>query len=123
MIQRNLIVGVAAMLASACASEAPPTDERAGIRIAVITHGQSADPFWSVVANGVKDAAADLGVRADYQAPTRFDPVEMSQRIEAVIATKPSGLVVSIPDPSALASAIRHAVAAGIQIGRASCRE
>src|SRR5207249_3613405 len=30
-----------------------------GFRIVVVTHGQASDPFWSVVANGVKDAAAD----------------------------------------------------------------
>ena len=104
------------VLSGACAPDAPATNPRADIRIAVITHGQSADPFWSVVANGVKDAAAELGVRADYQAPTRFDPVEMSQRIEGVIASKPSGLVVSIPDPGALSAAIRRAVAAGIPV-------
>jgi simple sugar transport system substrate-binding protein len=57
-----------------------------------------------------------LGVRADYQAPTRFDPIEMSQRIEAIIASKPSGLVVSIPDPGALSAAIKRAVAAGIPV-------
>ncbi len=114
---RTVFLGAAAvLLAAACASESPHPGERAGIRIAVITHGQSADPFWSVVANGVRDAAADLGVRADYQAPTRFDPIEMSQRIEAVIASKPSGLVVSIPDAGALSAAIKRAVAAGIPV-------
>ncbi|MEX2285048.1 MAG: sugar ABC transporter substrate-binding protein [Gemmatimonadota bacterium] len=117
MNRRILMVGAAlGILASACTSEAQPTDERAGIRIAVVTHGQSADPFWSVVANGVRDAAADLGVRADYQAPTRFDPIEMSQRIEAIIAAKPSGLVVSIPDAAALSAVIKRAVAAGIPV-------
>ena len=114
MDQRGWVV-LAALL-GACAPDAPAANPRADIRIAVITHGQSADPFWSVVANGVKDAAAELGVRADYQAPTRFDPVEMSQRIEGVIASKPSGLVVSIPDPGALSAAIKRAVAAGIPV-------
>jgi len=86
------------------------------VRIAVVTHGQSADPFWSVVANGVKDAAAELGVRADYQAPTHFNMVELSQMIDAVIAARPSALVVSIPDPSALSASIKRAVAAGIPV-------
>ena len=77
------------------------------IRIVVVTHGQSSDPFWSVVANGVHDAAADLGVRVEYQAPNSFDMVEMSNLIDAAVASRPSGLVVSIPDGDALGSIIR----------------
>jgi NADH dehydrogenase FAD-containing subunit len=38
-------------------------EDRAEINIIVVTHGQASDPFWSVVANGIQDAAADLGVR------------------------------------------------------------
>jgi simple sugar transport system substrate-binding protein len=89
---------------------------RTDIRIVVVTHGQSSDPFWSVVANGVNAAARDLGVRAEYQAPLRFDMVEMSERIAAVTAARPAALVVSIPDPDALGPSIRAAVAAGIPV-------
>lgn len=85
-------------------------------RFVVVTHGQSADPFWSVVSNGVRAAAEDLGVRAEYQAPTSFDMVEMSNLIDAAVASRPAGLVVSIPDPDALAGPIRRAVDAGIPV-------
>lgn len=87
---------------------------RSQIRIAIVTHGQAADPFWSVVANGIRDAARDLGVRAEYQAPTRFDMVRMNELIEAAVASRPSALVVSVPDPAALGGAIRAAVENGI---------
>jgi simple sugar transport system substrate-binding protein len=90
--------------------------DRGAIRIVVVTHGQSSDPFWSVVANGVRDASRDLGVETDYQAPLRFDMVEMSERIAAVTAARPSGLVVSIPDPDALGPVIRAAIEAGIPV-------
>jgi simple sugar transport system substrate-binding protein len=102
----------------ACATPAPdagPVD-RAGMRIVFVTHGQSSDPFWSVVANGARAAAADLGVRVEYQAPVRFDMVEMSHLIEAATASRPAGLVVSIPDARALAGPIRAAIAAGIPV-------
>ncbi len=82
----------------------------------VVTHGQSSDPFWSVVANGIKDAGADLGVRVEYQAPTSFDMVRMSQLIDAAVASQPSALIVSIPDPTALTEALTSAVAAGIPV-------
>lgn len=88
--------------------------ERADIRIVVVTHGQSSDPFWSVVANGVDDAAKELALRVEYQAPTSFDMVRMSQLIDAAVASRPSGLIVSVPDPDALGASVRAAVAAGI---------
>jgi simple sugar transport system substrate-binding protein len=81
-----------------------------------VTHGVAADPFWSVVANGMAEAAEDLGVRVDYQAITTFDMVAMSQMIEAAAASRPDGLIVSVPDVDALGSAIRRAVAAGIPV-------
>jgi simple sugar transport system substrate-binding protein len=105
---------------TACAGESASGGGRdsAGtpLRIVVVTHGQSSDPFWSVVANGVRDAADRLGLRAEYQAPTRFDMVEMSDLIDAAAASRPDGLVVSVPDPDALAGAIRRAVDAGIPV-------
>jgi simple sugar transport system substrate-binding protein len=94
-------------------AESPSRDE---IRIVFVTHGQSSDPFWSVVANGTRDAADDMGVRVEYQAPLVFDMVEMSNLISAAVASRPSGLVVSIPDPDALGASIRAAVEAGIPV-------
>jgi simple sugar transport system substrate-binding protein len=103
-------------LAAACtAADRDATAER-DIRIVVVTHGQSSDPFWSVVANGVYDAAADLDVRVEYQAPGSFDMVEMNNLIDAAVASKPSGLVVSLPDGDALGSAVRAAVDASLPV-------
>jgi len=86
------------------------------LRIVLVTHGQSADPFWSVVVNGARDAAEDMGVTVQYQAPASFDMVEMSQLIASVAAGRPHGLVVSIPDSAALRAAISAAVTAGIPV-------
>jgi simple sugar transport system substrate-binding protein len=89
---------------------------RGDISIAVVTHGQASDPFWSVVQNGVNQAAEDMGVQVEYTAPDTFDMVEMSQLIDAAVATEPDGLVVSIPDPDALRESIQGAVDAGIPV-------
>ncbi len=86
------------------------------LRIVVVSHGQASDPFWSVAANGVSDAADDMGVTVEYQAPGTFDMVEMSQIIDAAVASQPDGLVVTIPDADALGDSIRAAVAAGIPV-------
>lgn len=102
------------LFATGCAPE--PKSAGRDLRFVVVAHGQSADPFWSVVSNGVRAAARDLGVRAEYQAPARFDMVEMSNLIEAAIASRPHGLVVSIPDGAALSGALRKAASAGIPV-------
>jgi len=95
---------------------APSNTDRSDIRIVVVSHGQASDPFWSVVKNGVDQAAKDMGVTVEYQAPQTFDMVAMSQLIDAAVASKPDGLVVSIPDPDALGDSIKAAVAAGIPV-------
>jgi simple sugar transport system substrate-binding protein len=82
----------------------------------VVSHGQASDPFWSVAANGVDAAANDMGVSVEYQAPGTFDMVEMSQIIDAAVASQPDGLVVTIPDADALGDSIRAAVDAGIPV-------
>jgi simple sugar transport system substrate-binding protein len=86
------------------------------LRFVVVTHGQSSDPFWSVVANGVQDGADDMGVQVEYQAPGTFDMVEMSNLIDAAVASNPDGLVVSIPDADALGPSIEAAAAADIPV-------
>ena len=86
------------------------------LRFVVVSHGQASDPFWSVAANGVDAAANDMGVSVEYQAPGTFDMVEMSQIIDAAVASQPDGLVVTIPDADALGDSIRAAVDAGIPV-------
>lgn len=85
-------------------------------RFVVVSHGQAADPFWSVVKNGVDAAAKDMRVTVEYQAPQTFDMVKMAQLIDAAVASEPDGLVVSIPDADALGDSIKAAVDAGIPV-------
>jgi simple sugar transport system substrate-binding protein len=107
---------VKAAVAAAAIGLAAPAIAQDGMRIVVVTHGQASDPFWSVVKNGVDQAAKDLGVTVEYRAPNTFNMVEMSQLIEAAVASQPDGLVVSIPDADALRDSIQNAVAYGIPV-------
>ncbi len=91
--------------------------KRSDIKIEVVTHGQAIDGFWGVVRNGVTAGAADMGVTVTYNAPAQeSDMPGMSSLIDAAVAKKPSGLVVSIPNPDALKPAIEKAIAAGIPV-------
>jgi simple sugar transport system substrate-binding protein len=91
--------------------------KRADIKIEVVTHGQAIDGFWGVVRNGVKAGANDMGVAVNYNAPAaESDMPAMSALIDAAVAKKPNGLVVSIPNPDALSPAIKKAIEAGIPV-------
>ncbi len=111
-----LMTGLAAAAALALSALAPAKAQQAAGRIIVVSHGQANDPFWSVVKNGVTAAGADMKVQVDYRAPETFDMVAMGQLIDAAINQRPAGLIVSIPDASALSGPVKKAVAAGIPV-------
>ena len=122
------VAAVLVLLAAACSSDGGGGQQSDGngdgggavaqrdYRFVAVTHGQASDPFWSVAANGFDDAATDMGVEVEYRAPQTFDMVEMSELIDAAVASEPDGLIVSIPDPDALNSSIESAVDAGIPV-------
>ena len=122
---RNVIaaLGVAALTLGACNATTPATSgtsgggaNRSNILIEVVTHGQASDPFWSIFKNGVDQGGKDMGVKVEYSAPDTFDMPKMAALIDAAVAKKPAGLVVSIPDATALGPSIQKAVAAGIPV-------
>ena len=104
------------ILVSCSNSEKPINKSEKKITIKMVTHGQATDPFWSVVSNGAKDAAEDLGIAFHYQSPQNFDMVTMSQMIDAVVATEPDGLILSVPDIPALRKSIVSASKKNIPI-------
>jgi len=126
MMRRRMyaVLLLAALVAAACGGDGTSNESggkgggvtQRGFRIVAVTHGQASDPFWSIVANGVKAAARDEGVTAEYRAPQTFDMVAMSQLIDAAVASKPDGLIVSIPDADALGPSIQKAISSGIPV-------
>ena len=85
-------------------------------KIILITHGQAADSFWLIVRNGAEAAAAETNSDLEYRSPEKFDLTAMAHLIDAAIASKPDGLIVSIPDPAILSQSIRAAIAAKIPV-------
>jgi simple sugar transport system substrate-binding protein len=95
---------------------AGPTDVPGGgraVRIAVVTHGQASSSFWAIVRNGVEAAGRQVDAVVSYKAPDVYSLDHMVTLIDQAVASKPDGLVVSLPEPG-LAPAIRRAVKAGI---------
>lgn len=101
--------------------EAPTTQpgpagaEDDDLRIWVVTHGQAASPFWAIVRNGVEAAAREMDVPVSYRAPDIYSLERMRRLIDAAIASRPAGLVVSLPE-RAIRSSVRKAVQEGIPV-------
>ena len=96
----------------------PAAPDRPGgdsVRIVVITHGQASSPFWAIVRNGVEAAARQMDVLVTYRAPDVYSLERMKALVDQAIATKPDGLVVSLPEPG-IGTEVRRAVKAGIPV-------
>jgi simple sugar transport system substrate-binding protein len=85
-------------------------------KIIIVTHGQAADSFWLIVRNGAEAAAEQTNSDVEYRSPEKFDLAAMSRLIDEAVASKPDGLIVSIPDAAVLSRSIRAAVAARIPV-------
>jgi len=92
----------------------PETPPASSEKFAVITHGSSGDAFWDVVKKGAEQAGEDLGVSVAYQ--SSGDAAQQADLINAAVADKVSGVVVSMANPDALAEPIKKAIAAGIPV-------
>jgi len=82
--------------------------------VAMITHGAPGDTFWDIIQKGAKAAAAKDNVDLKYSS----DPSSGNQAnlIQSAIDSKVDGIAVTLPDPPALAPAVRKAIAAGIPV-------
>ena len=94
---------------------ATPSQPGGSVRIAVVTHGQASSPFWAIVRNGVEAAARQMDVVVTYRAPDVYSLQRMKTLIDQAVASRPDGLVVSLPERG-LAPAVRRAVRAGIPV-------
>lgn len=94
----------------------PASAEDGGpVRIVVVTHGVASSPFWAIVRNGVEEAARQMDVTVTYRSPDVYSLARMQSLIEQAIATRPDGLVVSLPEDG-LAGAVRDAVRENIPV-------
>ena len=89
---------------------------RSDIRIEFAMVGIPGDPFYNVIKNGARQAERDLGVEVEYKETAQYDFQEQKRLIEAAIARKPDGLVVSNESPDVLDPVIAEAVDAGIPV-------
>lgn len=114
---KSLIAPLAIAGAVAAAQVAGAEEKKASdVRIVFVTHGEASDTYWSVVKNGMNEAQKVMGAQVEYMAPDVWDVVKMGKLLDAAIASKPDGIVVTIPDMQAIGSKVKKATAAGIPV-------
>lgn len=107
-------LAVAALSSAGFAGAQAAMHEGGRITIAVVSHASPGDPFWSVVKRGADQAGKDLGVDVTYESSP--DPVQQSQFIDAAIANRDYGLVVSMANPTGVKAAVENAVRSGMRV-------
>jgi len=118
LVKGGLITAGAALLGSPAAAFASRGSAAAeAVKVAVVTHGDTGS-FWSVFKRGVDQAAKDLKGRgvSVTQVYANNDVTKQVTGINAAIAAKVNVIATSVPDASALKSALTKASARGIEI-------
>ena len=116
------LAGAALFGAAGCAGQGSESGGKSGltdrsdIRIEMPTHMIPPDPNTAIMQNGAEQAAADMGVDVKFRGPDQFSIPEIQQIFESSIATDPSGIAATCPDPDALGPLIEKAVNQGIPV-------
>jgi simple sugar transport system substrate-binding protein len=84
----------------------------------MVTHSPESDTYWVSVSKGLQQAGKDLGVNVQYRGTENNlnDPNQQRRNLEAAIAAKPDGIIVSDPTPASLNATIKKASDAGIPV-------
>jgi len=78
--------------------------------------GVTGNPFYTSVACGAAEAAKRLGVKFEAQGPQQFQSALQLRVLNAVIASKPDGILFTNTDPVALTPTLLQAKEMGIKI-------
>ena len=84
------------------------------VTFAMITHAAPGDTFWDIIRKGANAASEKDNVTLKYSS----DPSSGNQAnlIQSAIDSKVDGIAVTLPDPPAIAPAVKKAIAAGIPV-------
>src|SRR3982751_194391 len=120
-----LVAGLAVAVAGCSSSGGKKSEQNSGgvaggkastpqITIAMVTHAAPGDTFWDIIRKGAQAAAAKDNVTLKYSSDP--DSGKQANLIQSAIDSKVDGIAVTLPDPPAIAPAVKKAIAAGIPV-------
>ncbi len=81
---------------------------------AMVTHAAPGDTFWDIIRKGANAAAAKDNVTLKYSSDP--DSGKQATLIQSAVDSKVDGIAITLPDPPAIAPAVKKAIAAGIPV-------
>ncbi len=73
-------------------------------------------PYWQQANAGLTKAAVQLQVKSEMVGPDNYDPKAERDEFKRIMGKKPTGILVSVSDPSVLKDDIDAAIAQGIPV-------
>jgi ribose transport system substrate-binding protein len=107
----KLGVFLAVLLLAGCQKSAHEKSERY-----VFVSTNIALPYWQEAKAGFLESAHVLGVKAEFVGPNTYAPQEELKAFQDVVASRPSGIVVSPAQPKLFTDAINKAVESGVPV-------
>ena len=98
------------------ATMAPPPAQAAEKYTIALIPGLTTDAFYITMRKGAQAAADALGVDFVFQGAPDFNPVTQVPVLDAIIARKPSAILIAPTDKTQLIEPLRKAVKAGIPV-------
>ena len=92
------------------------TSSQAEERIVFVGHWSESDSFYNVIRNSAQLAADQMGVKIEFRNPPGGDLSQMGQLIDQAIASKPAGIISTVPDENIVGGPLSNAVASGIPV-------
>lgn len=87
------------------------------ISIAYIPHASGAsDSFWGIQERGWSSSAKQLGVDAQFNGPSKFNPQKQVQNINSALSAGVDGIATSISDPELFKEPLNRAANEGIPV-------
>lgn len=121
------VLGIAALLVSACSSEGGRAGagggddaERAGgvdteeRTVYLITHAVEGDTFWDYVRSGAEEAAAKDNINLVYN--SHREGAQQAELIQSAIDAGADGIAVTMAKPDAMTPAVQRAIDAGVPV-------
>jgi ribose transport system substrate-binding protein len=106
-------LGVAVFVLMMCACEKPyhqPEEKY------VLVAANVNLPYWQEAQAGLNDIGKTAGVKVDLEGPTTFSPAEELTAFQQVVASHPSGIMVSVTDPKLFNDPINAAILQGLPV-------
>jgi ribose transport system substrate-binding protein len=109
-------ISLAILMLFACEIPAQAADSETQGKSIAFVPGVMGNAFYVTMERGIRSEAAKYGFKIDIQGPQQFDPTLQTPIINAVVATRPAGLLVAPTDSKAMFVPISQAVTAGIKV-------